>query len=223
VLLSGRDRERGGGLVDESAAAGGEAHFVAMDLRQAGACEALAEAAAERLGGLDVLVNNAGILHRGSAEETGEAEWRETMAVNLDAVFLLSRAALPLMRRQGGGAIVNVASDWGLVGGERAVAYCASKGGVVQMTRAMALDHAGDGIRVNAVCPGDTDTPMLDAEFRAAGLEPEAGRRQAGRAIPLGRVATPLDVAGVILFLASDAARYITGAALPVDGGHTAA
>ena len=126
------------------------------------------------------------------------------------------------MRRQGGGAIVNMASDWALVGGTRSAAYCASKGALVALTRAMALDHAADGIRVNAVCPTDVATPMLDSEFAALGETREAGLARLGAQIPMGRVGTPEEVAQAVLFLASDAAAYITGIALPVDGGVTA-
>jgi meso-butanediol dehydrogenase/(S,S)-butanediol dehydrogenase/diacetyl reductase len=154
--------------------------------------------------GLNVLVNGAGILYRATAEETTDAQWRETMAVNLDAVFHLSRAALPALRARSGGSIVNIASDWGLYGGRRALAYCASKGAVVQLTRAMALDHAPENIRVNAVCPGDTDTPMLDAEALQQGRDPAETRREMAAAAPLGRIATPEEVAKLVAFLASD-------------------
>jgi meso-butanediol dehydrogenase/(S,S)-butanediol dehydrogenase/diacetyl reductase len=157
-----------------------------------------------------------------TAEETSDAQWHETLAINTSAVFFLCRAALPLLRQSGGGAIVNVASDWGLVGAERTVAYCASKGAVVLMTKALALDHAGENIRVNAVCPGAVDTPMLDDDARQRGLDPTATRRAYAQGNPLGRIATAEDVARLVAFLASDAAGYITGTAIPIDGGDTA-
>jgi NAD(P)-dependent dehydrogenase (short-subunit alcohol dehydrogenase family) len=178
--------------------------------------------AAATAGRLDLLVNNAGIIYRCSAESTTDGQWRRTMAVNVDAVFYASRAAIPLMRAQGGGVIVNIASDWGLVGGQDAVAYCASKGAVVLMTKAMALDHAREGIRVNAVCPGDCDTPMLDHEAAQRGVDPVESRREAGEAVPLGRIGRPDEVARLVAYLASDDAAYITGAAIPIDGGNTA-
>ncbi len=223
LMLSGRSRDRGEGVARDIAVAGGRAEFLAGDLTDPAFADRLVEATADRFGRLDVLVNNAGIIHRATVDRTTDAQWHETMAVNLHAVFYLSRAAVRRMQLQGGGgAIVNIASDWGLVGGRDALAYCASKGAVVQMTRAMALDHARDRIRVNAVCPGDTDTPMLEGEFRQGGVERAAALAAHGAAVPLGRVATPEEVAQAVVFLASDAAAYITGAAQPVDGGTTA-
>lgn len=222
VLLSGRDAARGGEVAAGIAGGGGTAEFLAADVTDPEACGRLVQAILARFGRLDVLVNNAGIIHRATAEETTDAQWRETMAVNLDAAFYMSRAAIPAIREQGGGAIVNIASDWALVGGERGVAYCASKGGMLLMTKAMALDHAHENIRVNAVCPTDIDTPMLDAEFEAAGIGKAEGLAGVADTIPMGRVGAPEDVARAVLFLASDQAGFITGIGLPVDGGVTA-
>lgn len=223
VLLSGRDAGRAKDVISGIEGRGGRSQFVEGDVADPATCNRLVETALHEFGRLDVLVNNAGLIHRAAVDETTDAQWRETMAVNLDAVFYLCRAAVPAMRRQGGGAVVNIASDWALVGGARGVAYCASKGALVAMTRAMALDHAGQGIRVNAVCPTDIATPMLEAEFEALGETREAGLSRLGAHIPMGRVGTPEEVAQAVLFLASDAAGYITGVALPVDGGATAA
>ncbi len=223
LMLSGRDAARASRVLEAVRAAGAEAEFHAAELDAPDACEALVAATTARYGRLDVLVNNAGILHRASAPETTDAQWAATLAVNLNAVFYLSRAAVRVMQGQGGGIIVNVASDWGLVGGERAAAYCASKGGVVLLTKAMALDHARDNIRINAVCPGDTDTPMIDHELREQGMTAAEGRAKYAAAIPLGRIAAPEEVAQVIRFLASPGAGFMTGAAVPVDGGNTAA
>jgi NAD(P)-dependent dehydrogenase (short-subunit alcohol dehydrogenase family) len=214
VMLSGRNAQAGAALAAEL---GGE--FLALDVTAPEAADRLVEWAARRHGRLDVLVNNAGVLFQGDALGCTDAQWDMTLAVNVTAVFRLSRAAVPVMAEQGGGAIVNVASDWGLVGAERAVAYGASKGAVVQLTRSMAADHARQGIRVNAVCPGDTDTPMLRRE---AGVAGEARLRAMAEAIPMGRLGQPRDVAAAIAFLASEDAAFITGAMLPVDGGNSA-
>jgi len=219
LLLVGRRQDEGAALAEALSVNGTSARFLAADLSDRAAPEAIIQAALAAFGRVDVLVNNAGILTPGRADDTTDASWDQMMDINLGAVFRLSRAALPALRAQGG-AIVNIASDWALTGARGALAYAVSKAAVAQLTRCMALDHATEGIRVNAVCPGDTDTPML-----AAGLSGKA-RAEAlaayGAAIPMGRVGTPEDVARVTAFLASDAAGYMTGALIPVDGGMSA-
>jgi len=221
VMLSGRDVERGRRIAGEITSSGGVASFIAGDIRESGFCQHLVDTTCQRFGRLDVLVNSAGISRSGSALETTDQQWHDTIAVNLTALFFLSRAALRVMREHGGGSIVNVASDWGLVGGRNAASYCASKGGVVLLTKAMALDHAKDNIRINAVCPGDTDTAMMNESFRQRGLNYEEGKAISAAGIPMGRMATAVEIANVISFLASDSSSFITGVALPVDGGNT--
>lgn len=190
-----------------------------MDVTEPGAAERAVADALDRHGRLDVLVPAAGIVHRHSALETSDEEWDEVVAVNLTAAFRWSRAAIVAMREGGGGSIVTVGSGWGLVAGPRAVSYAATKAAVVNLTRALAIDHGRDGIRVNCVCPGDTDTPMLRGELRDLGVDPEAGLAESAAARPLGRIVTAEEVAAAIAFLASEAASGITGATLVVDAG----
>lgn len=184
-------------------------------------CEQAVTEAVERMGRLDVLVNCAGIIVRARLDETTEEQWRRIMAVNVDGVFYLSRAAVRRMRAQGSGVIVNFGSIWGSVGTEGHAAYCASKGAIHQLTRSMALDHATEGIRVVAVCPGEVDTPMLISQ-RAVPLTRQDLDRLADETIPIKRLAQPGEVAAVVAFLASDEASYMTGSLVNVDGGYTA-
>lgn len=217
VMAAGRNQLR----TEELRSLPGNIETWVGDLDSADSCKALMKACIDHFGQLDLLVNNAGIYQAANAEATPDELWHQTIAVNLSSAFFLSRAALPLLRKTRG-AIVNIASDWGLAGGHNAVAYCASKGGMVLMTRAMALDHAAEGIRVNAVCPGDVDTPMLYREGSARGLNPGQALAESAAGSPTGAVTAPEDVAALVAYLASDAARQITGAAIPIDGGNTA-
>lgn len=190
------------------------------DVSDPGFCSRAVETTLERYGRLDVLVNAAGIIVRADALNTSDEQWQRVMDVNVNGVFFMSRAALGPMITQGGGAIVNFGSIWGGVGAAGVVAYCASKGAVHQITRAMALDHVNDGIRVNAVCPGEVNTPMLASE-RSEPVTPELMQKVADN-VPMGRLAEPVEIARVVLFLASDAASYMTGAMVNVDAGYTA-
>ena len=220
LVLTGRSEDRGRAVEKEIAEGGGKASFLAGDITDPRMPDALVDLALKRFGRLDILINNAGILHRGSALQCTDEQWDETIATNVTSAFRMSRAVLRVMTPQRRGSIVNIASDFALIAGPGAFAYCASKGALAQMTRAMALDHARDGIRVNAVCPGDTDTPMQDSAFD--GGDRVAGLARVGETVPLGRVATPLEVAKAVVFVASEDASYITGAMIPVDGGTTA-
>jgi meso-butanediol dehydrogenase / (S,S)-butanediol dehydrogenase / diacetyl reductase len=222
VMVSGRNEERGRAVAKDIEASGGSAQFAAADLRAAGACERLVADTLERLGGLDVLVNNAGILYSATAPETTDEQWLDTMAVNVNALFYLSRAAVRHMKAAGKGAIVNVASEWGLNGEANHVAYCASKGAVIQITRCMALDHARDHIRVNSVCPGEIHTQMVDDILARRGGSLENNLRELAAGIPMRRLADPMEVANCVHFLASDLASYVTGTNLSVDGGNDA-
>jgi meso-butanediol dehydrogenase/(S,S)-butanediol dehydrogenase/diacetyl reductase len=222
VMVSGRQAQRGGAVVEAIRAAGGSAQFAAADLREAGACERLVGDTVERWGGLDILVNNAGILYSANALDTSDEQWLDTMAVNVNALFYLSRAAVRHMKAAGKGAIVNVASEWGLNGEANHVAYCASKGAVVQITRCMALDHARDNIRVNSVCPGEIHTRMVDDILAKRGGDLAQNLLDLTAGIPMRRLAHPVEVARCVHFLASDLASYVTGTNLSVDGGNDA-
>ncbi len=211
-------QEAGETVAASIAETGSEALFIRCDVTKLAECEAAVGKIADRWSRLDVLFNNAGVTRRASALGTTEEEWNWVMAVNVTSVFLMSKAALPVMIATGGGAIVNTASGWGLVGGRNAVSYCASKGAVVQLTRAMAIDHGPDGIRVNAVCPGDTDTPMLANEAQQLG---QSHQQILAESVdrPLQRVGRPEEIADAVLYLASEQASFVTGTTLVVDGG----
>jgi NAD(P)-dependent dehydrogenase (short-subunit alcohol dehydrogenase family) len=203
------------GMIEEG---GGQAIFVRCNVTRAQDCRRAVRHTVDELGGLDILVNNAGIIRRATVLDTTEEEWDRVMAVNVKSIFLFSKYAVPVMAQAGGGVIINTASGWGLVGGRRAVSYCASKGAVVNMTRAMALDHGEQNIRVNCICPGDTDTPMLRDEARQLGEADERFLEEAAQR-PLQRIGRPEDIAQAALYLASDGASFVTGTALVVDGG----
>lgn len=200
---------------------GGKAIFTECDASKAQQCKQVVERSVSTFGGLDVLFNNVGIIRRASVLDTTEDEWDKVMAVNVKSVFLMSKFAIPHMLNAGKGSIVNTSSGWGLSGGKDAVSYCASKAAVMNMTRAMALDHGPQNIRINCICPGDTDTPMLREEARQLG-ESEESFLSGAADRPLGRIGTPQEIAQAVLFLCSDAASFITGAVLAVDGGGTA-
>lgn len=218
VAIVDINAEQGQSAVAEIEAAGGKAIFIPCNVTNAEDCRAAVEKTVTTFGGLHILFNNAGIIRRADVIGTTEEEWDRVMAVNVKSIFLMSKYAIPRMAQGGGGSIINTSSGWGLKGGGNAVSYCASKGAVTNMTRAMAIDHGKQNIRVNAVCPGDTDTPMLRNEARQLG-QPESKFMAEAADRPLGRYAQPVEIAQVVAFLASDAASYVTGAAYIVDGG----
>lgn len=181
-------------------------------------CKNLIETAFAKTGRLDVLVNNAGLMRRGNILATSDEDWSRCLEVNVTAVFRLCREAIPRMVAMGGGAIVNVASTWGIYPGPEHLAYCTSKAAVAAMTRCLGRDHAADGIRVNAVCPNEVNTPMLRTGFAIRGLNADQAIEQLNATVPLGRIAEPEDIADVIVFLASDDARYVAGTLVEVNG-----
>jgi NAD(P)-dependent dehydrogenase (short-subunit alcohol dehydrogenase family) len=202
----------------EISARGGTAEFMKCDVRSNEDCHSAASESIRKFGKIDILCNNAGIVIRKDCVELKEEEWDQALAVTLKGAYLLSHHVIPHMIRSGGGSIINIGSGWSLKGGPKAVSYCAAKGGLLNLTRAMAIDHGRHGIRVNCVCPGDVDTPLLRGECAQLGEDMEQFMKEAA-ARPIARIGTPEDVANAVLFLASDMSKWVTGAHLVVDGG----
>jgi NAD(P)-dependent dehydrogenase (short-subunit alcohol dehydrogenase family) len=210
-------------LVEEiERAHAGAIGFVAGDLRDKALCERVVAETVERFGGVDILFNNAGIIPRGTILETSDDMWHSAMDVNLTAMFYLCRAAIPAMKERGGGAIVNTSSVWGVYPGPGHIAYCTSKGAVASFTKSLGRDHAPDSIRVNAVCPNEINTPMLRSGFERRGLDPQTAVEDLNKTVPLGHIAEPEEIADVMVFLASNEARYIAGETVEVTGAKPA-
>lgn len=189
------------------------------DLTDPSYCDGLPQAAADALGNLDILINNAGIIRRGAITQATDDDYQMSMRINVEAPFRLCRAAIPIMAASGAGAIVNTASCWGIHPGPNHPLYVMSKAALASLTQCLGRDHAHQGIRVNAVCPNEVNTPMLRTGFETRGIDPRTAIADLGKTVPLGRVADPEDIADVIAFLASEDARYMCGALLEVNGG----
>jgi len=210
--------QSGQAVAEEIIGSGGHAFFESADVTHAIDCQRVADRTLREFGGIHILFNNAGIMRRASVTELSEEDWDRVMAVNVKSIFLMSRLVIPIMAEAGGGSIINTASGWGLAGGPSAAVYCASKGAVVLLTKAMAIDHGPRKIRVNCICPGDTDTAMLRDEAQQLGAREDIFLADSARR-PLGRLGKPEEIAQAALYLASDASSFVTGAALVVDGG----
>jgi NAD(P)-dependent dehydrogenase (short-subunit alcohol dehydrogenase family) len=225
LVITGRRAELGQRLENEIRERGARCIFVEADHCQAEDCSRVVEQTFTEFGRIDILFNNAGIVTSGTAETTTEETWNETFAVNVTAVWRMSKLVLPHMRRQGKGVIVNNGSDWSVVAGRDAFPYIMSKGAVAMMTKAMALDYARENIRVNAVCPGDTLVDRWMEKGYFEGSDPvsvEEAMKESSAYIPMGRFGKPEEIAQAVLFLASDDSSFITGHLLLVDGGNTA-
>jgi NAD(P)-dependent dehydrogenase (short-subunit alcohol dehydrogenase family) len=218
ITITGRNEKRGYAVAERIVNDGGKAIFICSDVRKAEECRHAVDETLRVFDRLDILFNNAGVFYPHTILDCTEEEWDLQMDVNLKGTFLMSKAALPHMIEQLRGVIINNSSGWGIAGGDAAVAYCASKGGVVLLTKAMAIDHGRQGIRVNCLCPGDVDTPMLPEDARMRGLKWEDYLAGCANR-PLGRIGTTDEIAKAALFLASDDSSFMTGAALVVDGG----
>ncbi len=221
VAVTARNEGPGREVVSAIEKEGGRAIFVRSDVRVAADCRRVVEATIEAFGRIDILFNNAGVWFPNTVPDCSEEEWDLTIDVNLKGTFLMSKYALPGMIARGNGVIINNGSGWGLVGGNEAASYCASKGGVVLLTKAMAVDHGRQGIRVNCICPGDVDTPMLRGDAVQRGQTWDEYMKTA-TSRPIARIGQPEEIARAALFLASDDSTYVTGAILAVDGGGTA-
>jgi meso-butanediol dehydrogenase/(S,S)-butanediol dehydrogenase/diacetyl reductase len=217
VEIVGRSLQADAALEDRRKKAGGSALFLAEDLSDRSAPDRILAATQTFAGHIDALVNHAGLLRNGTAPETSDDDWDAVLDLTLSVAFRMSRAVLPQMQAQGRGSILNVASDWALMGARGAVASAVSKAPLAQMSPCMALDHAQEGIRVNAICPTDTDTPMLDHACSVGDGASKIARLAA--TIPMGRIARVKEVAAVAAFLLSNEAGFITGAPIPVDCG----
>jgi NAD(P)-dependent dehydrogenase (short-subunit alcohol dehydrogenase family) len=218
IALVDINEPKGKEAVEEIESLGKKAKFFRCDVTSGSDCKKTTEGVYQEFGRIDILFNNAGVIRRKNIVELSEEEWDLVLNVNLKAIYLLSHQVIPRMIDDGGGSIINTGSGWGLKGGPNAAAYCAAKGGTVNLTRAMAIDHGKQGIRVNCVCPGDTNTELLHEEAVQLGLDgAEFIKAAADR--PLHRVGLPEDIANAVLYFASDMSRWVTGSVLVVDGG----
>lgn len=219
VVLLDVNEKQGEQEAQQLRAQGKQAVFMRCDVTAEEDCRRVAQDAEAQFGRVDILFNNAGVIRRQTVVETSEADWDLVVDVTLKGAYLMSKHVLPIMAEGGGGSIVNTGSGWGIKGGDRAAAYCAAKAGIVNLTKAMAIDHGHQNIRVNCVCPGDTDTPLLRDEAKQ--LQRDEGAFLASSAVdrPLRRIGTPQDIAHAVLFLASGMSSWVTGSVLVVDGG----
>ncbi|WP_042347066.1 SDR family NAD(P)-dependent oxidoreductase [Bacillus massiliigorillae] len=219
VILLDIDSEKGNQAAQNLRDKGYQVDFLKCDVTSSHDCQHVSEEINRKYGNVYVLFNNAGIIKRKTVVDLEEAEWDSVINVSLKGVYLLSKYIIPLMASGEGGSIINTGSGWGLKGGDKAAAYCAAKAGVVNLTKAMAIDHGPQNIRVNCICPGDTDTPLLRDEAKQLQLDEGAFLKDSAIDRPLARLGTPRDIAKGVLFLASDLSSWMTGTELVVDGG----
>ena len=218
IVITGRNINRGQDVINTIKETGGEALFIRADVRYLDECRKTVDETIQAYNRLDILFNNAGVWFPNTAVDCTEDEWDLTVDISLKGAYLMSKVSLPIMIAQRSGVVINNGSGWGLIGGPKAVAYCAAKGGLVNLTKAMAIDHGPQGIRINCICPGDTETPLLTKDAREQNI-PWADYIAHAADVPLKRIATPEEIAKAVLYLASDDSSFVTGATLVVDGG----
>lgn len=219
VMILDVSEEKGKEAAEKIRQNNNEAYFYRCDVSNSNDCKKVVEDIKDKFNKIDILFNNAGVTRRKSVVELEEKDWDFVLDISLKGAYLMSKYVIPIMANGGGGSIINTGSGWGLKGGDDAAAYCAAKGGIVNLTRAMAIDHGKQNIRVNCVCPGDTDTPLLRDEGKQLGIEENEFLKLSAKGRPLEKIGTPLDIAKAVLFFASDMSTWVTGTTLVVDGG----
>ena len=219
LAIADKDEEQANKLVHEINHGNGKAMAFPGDLLDQNYCDSLANEVQKKLGSIDILINNAGLMRRGDITQTSDEDYDLSMKINVEAPFRLIRAAIPLMAEAGGGSIVNVSSCWGINPGPNHLIYCTTKAALAAMTKCLGRDHAHQNIRINAVCPNEVNTPMLRTGFEIRGLNPDDAIEELNQSVPIGHIAEPEEIANVVSFLSSDEARYICGSLVEVNGG----
>ena len=219
LAIADKDEEQASKLVHEINHSNGKAMAFPGDLLDQNYCDSLANEVQKKLGSIDILINNAGLMRRGDITQTSDEDYDLSMKINVEAPFRLIRAAIPLMAEAGGGSIVNVSSCWGINPGPNHLIYCTTKAALAAMTKCLGRDHAHQNIRINAVCPNEVNTPMLRTGFEIRGLNPDDAIEELNQSVPIGHIAEPEEIANVVSFLSSDEARYICGSLVEINGG----
>ena len=219
LAIADKDEEQANKLVHEINHGNGKAMAFPGDLLDQNYCDRLANEVQKKLGSIDILINNAGLMRRGDITQTSDEDYDLSMKINVEAPFRLIRAAIPLMAEAGGGSIVNVSSCWGINPGPNHLIYCTTKAALAAMTKCLGRDHAHQNIRINAVCPNEVNTPMLRTGFEIRGLNPDDAIEELNQSVPIGHIAEPEEIANVVSFLSSDEARYICGSLVEINGG----
>jgi NAD(P)-dependent dehydrogenase (short-subunit alcohol dehydrogenase family) len=219
LAIADKDEEQANKLVHEINHGNGKAMSFPGDLLDQNYCDSLANEVQKKLGSIDILINNAGLMRRGDITQTSDEDYDLSMKINVEAPFRLIRAAIPLMAEAGGGSIVNVSSCWGINPGPNHLIYCTTKAALAAMTKCLGRDHAHQNIRINAVCPNEVNTPMLRTGFEIRGLNPDDAIEELNQSVPIGHIAEPEEIANVVSFLSSDEARYICGSLVEINGG----